>query len=76
VFIRYLLPLFAVIALLANVIGGLRHRHRASVDRCGALLLLIGPCRDRDCGYGLLSNQRCAALLETEAAHPYLPGTS
>src|SRR3546814_8033188 len=26
VFIRYLLPLFAVLALLANVIGGLRHR--------------------------------------------------
>src|SRR3546814_2094303 len=56
--------------------SGDRHRHRVSVDRRGALLLLIGPCRDCDAGMTFLSIQRCAARLETEAAHPYLPGTS
>lgn len=38
VFIRYLLPLFALIALLANVIGGLRHRQWSRM-----VLGMIGP---------------------------------
>jgi mercuric ion transport protein len=38
VLIRYLLPLFAVIALIANAIGGLRHRHSARM-----ILGVIGP---------------------------------
>ncbi|MBQ4855801.1 organomercurial transporter MerC [Rhodanobacter sp. B2A1Ga4] len=38
VFIRYLLPLFAVLALLANVIGGLRHRQWPRM-----ILGMIGP---------------------------------
>src|SRR3546814_17953005 len=38
VFIRYLLPLFAVLALLANVIGGLRHLQWPRM-----ILGMIGP---------------------------------
>lgn len=38
VFIRYLLPLFAIIALLANLLGGLRHRVWPRM-----LLGVIGP---------------------------------
>ncbi|KZC18714.1 MULTISPECIES: organomercurial transporter MerC [Rhodanobacter] len=42
VFIHYLLPLFAVIALLANVIGGLRHRQwlRMVLGMVGPVLVL------------------------------------
>lgn len=42
VFIRYLLPLFAIIALLANVIGGLRHREwsRMILGTIGPVLVL------------------------------------
>ncbi|WP_108473232.1 MerC family mercury resistance protein, partial [Rhodanobacter thiooxydans] len=41
-FIRYLLPLFAVIALLANLIGGLRHRQwpRMVLGMIGPVLVL------------------------------------
>ena len=38
VFIRYLLPLFAVISLIANTIGGLRHHQWARMA-----LSVIGP---------------------------------
>lgn len=38
VFIHYLLPLFAVIALIANIVGGLRHRRWARMA-----LSVIGP---------------------------------
>lgn len=37
-FIRYVLPLFAVIGLVANLVGGLRHRHWARM-----FLGVIGP---------------------------------
>ena len=42
VFIRYLLPLFAVIALTANVAGGMRHRRwsRMILGMVGPLLVL------------------------------------
>ena len=42
VFIHYLLPLFAVIALLANVFGGLRHRQwlRMVLGMVGPVLVL------------------------------------
>ncbi len=40
--IRYVLPLFAVIALLANVFAGLRHRHwwRMALGATGPVLVL------------------------------------
>jgi mercuric ion transport protein len=38
VFIRYLLPLFAVIALTANVAGGIRHRRWSRM-----ILGMVGP---------------------------------
>ncbi len=40
--IRYLLPLFAVIALLANIFAGLRHRHwaRMALGVTGPVLVL------------------------------------
>lgn len=42
VFIRYLLPLFAVIALIANTVGGLRHRRwgRMALSVIGPILVL------------------------------------
>lgn len=42
IFIRYLLPLFAVIGLLANVAGGIRHRRwsRMILGMIGPLLVL------------------------------------
>ena len=42
IFIRYWLPLFAGIALLANVVGGLRHRqwHRMLPGVIGPLLVI------------------------------------
>lgn len=42
VFIRYLIPLFAGIALLANVIGGLRHRQwlRMALGAVGPVLAM------------------------------------
>ncbi|MBA3048143.1 organomercurial transporter MerC [Brevundimonas sp.] len=42
VFIRYLLPLFAVVALAANVAGGIRHRRwsRMILGMVGPLLVL------------------------------------
>ncbi|EQD26533.1 MerC mercury resistance protein, partial [mine drainage metagenome] len=42
VFIHYLLPLFAGLTLLANVIGGLRHRQwlRMALDVIGPVLVL------------------------------------
>ncbi|WP_019195325.1 organomercurial transporter MerC [Afipia birgiae] len=45
VFIHYLLPLFAGIALLANVIGGLRHRQRPRMllGVTGPILVLAPP---------------------------------
>ncbi len=41
-FIRYLLPLFAIIGLTANLVAGLRHRHwpRMFVGIVGPLLVL------------------------------------
>ncbi len=41
-FIRYVLPLFAVIGLAANLVGGLRHRHwrRMVLGVIGPLLVL------------------------------------
>ncbi len=41
-FIRYLLPLFAMIGLVANLVAGLRHRHwpRMFVGIIGPLLVL------------------------------------
>lgn len=40
--IRYVLPLFAIIGLLANLLGGLRHRHwpRMFLGMTGPLLVL------------------------------------
>lgn len=42
VFIRFLLPLFALIALLANLVGGLRHRQwlRMALSLIGPLLVM------------------------------------
>lgn len=41
-FIRYVLPLFALIGLVANLVGGLRHRHwpRMFLGIIGPLLVL------------------------------------
>lgn len=41
-FIRYVLPLFAIIGLVANLLGGLRHRHwaRMFLGMTGPLLVL------------------------------------
>jgi mercuric ion transport protein len=41
-FIRYLLPLFAVIALIANTVGGLRHRQwtRMALSVVGPIFVL------------------------------------
>ncbi|AGG88978.1 mercury transporter MerC [Rhodanobacter sp. FW510-R12] len=47
VFIHYLLPLFAMVALLANGIAGFRHRQwlRMALGVIGPVLVLIGALR-------------------------------